>query len=67
MTPDQLLYTRLDGQPSTLEDVIADSLDRDYSTRLPLLRQLLDSGSPREQLHACAILAAWGVRDGLLS
>ncbi|MDQ5823176.1 MAG: hypothetical protein M3441_03070 [Chloroflexota bacterium] len=66
MTSDELLYTDLDGQHLGLDDVIADGLDRDYSARFPMLRQLLDTGSPLEQLHACAMLASWGVRDGLL-
>lgn len=66
MTPDELLYTDLDGRHLGLDDVIADGLDRDYSARFPALRQLLDTGSPLEQLHACAMLASWGVRDGLL-
>ena len=66
MTSDELLYMDLDGQLLGLDDVIADGLDRDYSARFPQLRQLLASGSPREQLHACAMLTAWGVRDGIL-
>lgn len=66
MAPDDLLYTDLDGQRLSLDDLIADGLDRDYSPRFPQLRQLLATGAPREQLHACALLAAWGVRDGLL-
>jgi hypothetical protein len=66
MTPDQLLFTDLEGRPLSLPDVIADGLDRDYSARFPLLRRLLDDGTPREQLYACAMLASWGVRDGFL-
>ena len=67
MTPYELLYTDLEGQRLGLDDVIADGLDRDYSERFPMLRRLLDTGSPLERLHACAMLASWGVRGGLLT
>src|SRR5215216_1925911 len=66
MTSYDLLYTDLDGQFLGLDDVISDGLDRDYSVRFPLLRQLLGNGSPLEQLHACAMLTSWGMRDGIL-
>jgi hypothetical protein len=66
MTSYELLYTDLDGQKLGLDDVISDGLDRDYSARFPMLRRLLNEGSPLEQLHACAMLTSWGVRDGIL-
>lgn len=62
-----LLFTDLDGAMVGLDDVIADGLERDYSGRYDGLRTLLEEGSPTQCLHACVMLASWGVRDGLVS
>lgn len=61
------LYTDRTGATVGLQSVISDGLDHDYSSRYPALRTILREGTPLEQLHACAVLASWGVRDGLLT
>ena len=66
-TADDLLYTDLDGAFVGLDGVISDGLDRDYGDRLAALRDLLTGGTPVHRLHACIMLAAWGVRDGLVT
>ncbi|MFP5318639.1 MAG: hypothetical protein ACLGI2_10140 [Acidimicrobiia bacterium] len=64
---DELLFDDLDGATVGLDDVIADGLDRDYSARYGGLRDLLAAGTPAQRLHACVVLASWGVRDGFLT
>ena len=65
LDPEHLLYTDLDGRRLSLQDVIYDGLDRDYSARHPALSRLLREGQPRHRLHACLMLASWGVEEGL--
>lgn len=57
---EDLLFTDLTGSRRTLEDVIDEGLDEDYSARLPALRMLLTQGSASQQLHACVMLVSWG-------
>ncbi|MEO8701020.1 MAG: hypothetical protein ABI867_13310 [Kofleriaceae bacterium] len=65
MDPGALLYVEKSGERSSLEDVIADGLEVDYSDRFPALVQLMREGAPEHRLQACRMLAAWGVKEGL--
>lgn len=70
--PEALLYDDLAGNRVGLRDVAAmglaaKGLASGYRDRLPLLRRLLDHGSPAHRLDTCEVLASWGVRDGLLT
>src|SRR5687768_14525487 len=63
--PDDLLFTELDGTRTSLQDVIYDGLDRDYSARHPALIHLMQHGLPVQRLYSCVMLASWGVPEGL--
>ena len=65
MTPDELLFTEKDGTRSSLQDVISDGLDVDYSDRYPALLHLLREGEPAHRLYSCIMLASWGMPEGL--
>ena len=67
MSPDDILFVDIDGTFVGLEEVITDGLSRDYSERHPALRRMLREGDPRHRFYACLMLAAWGVRDGLMA
>lgn len=60
LTPQQILFTDLRGTAKSLEDIIAEGLDEDYSSRLPALYQLLSGGTPQHQFYACTMLVGWG-------
>ena len=65
--PEYVLYCDLDGIFVGLEEVMADGLERDYADRFDDLRALLANGAPVHRLHACVMLAGWGVREGFLT
>lgn len=65
--PDQVLYRSWDRELVGLDGVIGGGLDRDDRIRYPALRWLLEHGEPVHRLHACVVLASWGVREGLLT
>src|SRR5688572_28117623 len=64
MDPESLLYTVKDGTRSSLQDIVYDGLDHDYSDRYPALLRLMREGEPKHRLHACYMLASWGVPEG---
>lgn len=64
---DPVFFTDLDGVRMSLDEVIYSGLDRDYSSRYPRLREYLRAGNSEQQAFAAAMLASWGVRDGLLA
>src|SRR5688500_18500502 len=65
LQPDEILFTEMDGSRTSLQDVIYDGLDRDYSARYPALLQLMRHGQPTHRLYSCVMLASWGVPEGL--
>lgn len=67
MTPDEIFSLGPQGQPASFDDVVASGLDHDLSERHPALRALVQGGTPRQRAFAAAMLAAWGVRDGLIA
>ena len=58
--PEQILFTNNKGEVSSLEDIIADGLDGEYTDRIPALVELLESGSPYHRLMSCIVLTSWG-------
>ena len=63
-SPEDLLFTDLEGNRAQLQDVIADGLDGGYEDRIPELEHLLRTGSPYHRVMACVILTAWGQPSG---
>lgn len=62
--PEAILFTDHRGDRCSLEDVIADGLDEDYSDRVGDLEELLDHGTPYHGLLACVVLCSWGIPSG---
>lgn len=67
MTPEELFSIDQHGQRQSFQDLVAEGLDHDFSARYPALREVLATGAPRHRAFAAAMLASWGVRDGLLA
>jgi hypothetical protein len=61
VTPDELLHTDRDGEPASLDELIADGLEGGYEDRLPGLRELCAAGNA----EACQVLVAWSDPVGL--
>jgi hypothetical protein len=64
MEPEELLFTDRNGSRTSLQDVISDGLDHDYSERYAALLRLMREGLPAHRLYACIMLASWGVSEG---
>lgn len=63
-SPETLLFTDREGKPAQLQDIIDAGLDGGYEDRIPELVGLLETGTPYEQLLACAMLVSWGHPEG---
>lgn len=63
-SPEQLLFTNLEGEEEQLQDIIDEGLDGGYENRIPELSFLVDSGEPYYQLLACVMLVSWGIPKG---
>jgi hypothetical protein len=65
--PEELLFVDKSGRRGSLQDVIYDGLDNDYSDRVPQLVQLIREGQPPHRLYATVMLVSWGIPEGYAS
>ena len=64
-SPEQLLFTDTDGNPTQLQDLMDEGLDGGYEDRIPELIELMEYGEPVHRLWACMLLTGWGHERGL--
>lgn len=63
-TPEELLFTDLEGDRVSFQDVVDEGLDGGYESRIPALIELLDSENPYYRLLSSVMLTSWGEAEG---